>query len=655
MRHVRLSDDRMNRESGGEGRRVRRHPGKRVVSLIASLMGLTLALSPGLTWANEPPQDSSPSGEAIAAAASEPTLADSSTEPQSGDVPESPTPQDSGLAVPAKDANGQASDLEVPSTTAADGTPEAGVNPDSSPDEGIVPFADNPPLQCSYGTTGDNWLINQASQVNTQVSGEFTNKIEWVDPSTGAKTTIATLSDTARYGNDAITRETNALGISADGQYIYLVDFNIDPATNPDPKVYQYDVVLDEIKSFSAANNSTPTSPARDNYRTRRGGVDLNTGIYYYSTSTVTDSVGTGNAKTHYLYALNPTSGVSWYVGKVNTQHSGESGDLAFDGQGNMYFVVGSNNLAYVNVYSGQLPTDPTAPKIDITLSFLNQVGDTGSNTGNGVGIAYGPDGYLYVSNTGGGLYKVDPSTGTFVKVGGTQGLGGSGATVDLGTCVPPSTLTIKKAYPSGRSGAADQVTLSARRNNTQIGQPVTTDGPAVGTQTNQMGPLPILTGSSFSYVIRETATGGTASFTPYSTTYRCVDTQDAQWPEVSGDISTEGSQREFTLGEVLVPTGHVARAIECTFTNIPHASVQVDKLWVVNGTTHDHDDRPDGLDASPTVSSGGRFARDSSRATTSLSGKPPTSPRTVAASPAAPSPVTVSPARSIWAPTGRL
>ncbi len=565
-------------------------------------MGLTLALSPGLTWANEPPPESSSSGEAVAAAELEPTPADSSTEPPSEDVPESSTSQDPELADPATDANGQASDLGALSATAADGTPDAGVAPDASPDEGIVPFADNPPLACSVGTTGSNWLINQAS---TKVSeGVYTNRIEWVDPSDGVKTTIATLSDTARYRDNAITRETNALGISVDGKYIYLVDFNIDPADNPSPKVYQYDVVLDEINSFSAANDSNPTSPARDNYRTRRGGVDLNTGIYYYSTSTLTSSVDPGEAKTHYLYALDPGSGVSWYVGKVNTQHSGESGDLAFDSQGNMYFVVGSNNLAYVNVYSGQLPTDPNAPKIDITLSFLNQVGDTGSNTGNGVGIAYGPDGYLYVSNTAGGLYRVDPSTGAFTSAGGV--LGGGGATVDLGTCVPPSTLTIKKAYPSGRSEAADQVTLSARRNNTQIGQPATTDGPAVGMQTNQMGPLPILTGNSFTYVIRETATGGTASFTPYSTTYRCVDTKDAAWPVVSGDIATEGSQREFTLGEVLVPTGHVARAIECTFTNIPHANVQVDKLWVVNGTTHNHGQQPEGLEASLTMDPAG-------------------------------------------------
>lgn len=422
----------------------------------------------------------------------------------------------------------------------------------------------SPPLTCSEGTTGSNWLINQAS--TSAGGGIYTNKVEWVDPTTGVKTPIATLSDASAYGDAAITRETNGLGISSDGRYVYLVDFNISPTDNPNPKVYQYDVVEDKITSFPAANNSSDAE--KDNYRTRRGGVDLSTGIYYYSTSA--DPAST----THYLYALNPVSGESWYVGKVNTQHSGQSGDLAFDDQGNMYFVVGNNNLAYVNVYNGQLPTTPSDPKINVTLRFLNQVGNSGSNTGNGVGIAYGPDGYLYVSNTAGGVYKVDPSTGSFGAAGGT--LGGSGSTVDLGTCVSPSTLSVAKELPDGRTDQSDQFTLSAYRGTatgpntgTQVGQSVTTNGPDTGKQTNQVGPVPILTGSSNGeYWIRETASGF-SSFAGYDTSYTCKDDNDASWT-ADGKMTQTGNQRQAKIGAIPSAAAGKSRAIDCTITNEP-------------------------------------------------------------------------------------
>jgi LPXTG-motif cell wall-anchored protein len=381
--------------------------------------------------------------------------------------------------------------------------------------------------------------------------GATANKIQRYDVTNGQTTDLADLQSLG------VTRETNGLGISSNGRYFYVIDFNI----TSNPHIYQYDAQTGSVKTFNAANNGP-----NDNYKVRRGGVNLLNGIYYYST-TRQDSNGNPTAVNN-LYAFDPAAnngqGVSWYVGAVNTRAdaAGQSGDLAFDNQGNMYFVVGQNSSAYVYVYSGALPQTPNSQPISITPQYLNTVGDTG----NGVGIAYG-GGNLYISNTNGDFYRVDPSTGATT---GMTGVGGNGNTVDLATCTSPNTLTVKKNYPSGRDNANDNVTLSAWRNtSTQVGQNVDTDGPATGVQTNQLGPVPILVGDGNSYSVRENAKGGSNSFAAYDTSYSCVDTNDSTWPEVKGTITSGDTQRDFTLGTISAG-GAKARAIVCTFTNKP-------------------------------------------------------------------------------------
>ena len=156
---------------------------------------------------------------------------------------------------------------------------------------------------------------------------------------------------------------------------------------------------------------------------------------------------------------------------------------------------------AYVSVYSGTLPAAPTAP-IAITTNYLNVI--TGG--GNGVGIAYGSDGYLYASNNAGIFYKLDPSTGAIVATYYHPSVAVAG----------PSTWQVAhhRAHSlcsrmcKRRADADDQFTLSAHRGGTAdsglIGQPATTTGTANGVQAAQVGPLPILTGGDISYRIRE-------------------------------------------------------------------------------------------------------------------------------------------------------
>lgn len=406
-------------------------------------------------------------------------------------------------------------------------------------------------------------LYTQYSRQEPAGSGKFTNKLQRYDVGSGAVTDLADLSS-------KVTRETNGLGISADGRYFYLVDFDLKAVS--DPHIYRYDAQTGDVSTFNAATNfaNGTVAPANDNGKVRRGGVDLNTGVYYYSTTQMQPD-GKTATNINNLYAFDPSTGNNWYVGTVTTRDNGQSGDLAFDNQGDMYFVVGNDSTAYVNVYPGKLPSSPSTQPIAINTQFLNQVG----STGNGVGIAYG-NGYLYTSNTNGDIYQVDPSTGANSKLttlpipAGTGNTSQSGLTVDLATCTPPNTLTVKKNYPNGRDNVDDNVTLSAWRNgSTQVGQNVDTNGPATGVQTNQLGPVPILVGNGSSYTVRETAKGGSNSLTAYDTSYACTDQNDSTWPGVTGTIPSGDTQRDFTLGTISAG-GQKARAIVCTFTNKP-------------------------------------------------------------------------------------
>jgi hypothetical protein len=403
-------------------------------------------------------------------------------------------------------------------------------------------------------TVDSVYVVNQLSQAAT--GGGYTNKLQNLNVTNNTVTDLVDLSAT-------IPRETNGLGISSDGRYFYMIDFNI--GVVGDPHIYQYDAVTGAVTTFNAAKGGT----ANDNGLVRRGGVDLKTGIYYYSTTQLNGSAATA---VHNLYALNPSTGASWYVGTVTTQHAGASGDLAFDNLGNMYFVVGINNNAYVNVYDGRdLPTTPNATPIAITTKYLN----VNSGAGNGVGVAYGLNGYLYTSNTAAEYFQVDPSTGSTlagptVIPQGTGVAATSGRSVDLSTCVSPSTLTVKKNLPNGRVGTSDQFTLSAHRTTTtpagtaQVGQNVATDGSATGVQDKYVGPVPILTGTNHSYTVREAS----SALDNYGTSYRCIDTEDSTWAGVSGAVATTGGTRNATLGVIPAATGSKSRAIECTFTN---------------------------------------------------------------------------------------
>ena len=181
------------------------------------------------------------------------------------------------------------------------------------------------PINCTSATQS---IVNQASVVNADGT-TYTNRLEFFNTATGAMTPFADLSAATRA--NAVTRQTNGLGVDASGTGFYFVDFNQAPGGSPN--IYKYDAAADTLTTTPAP----PLGTTDDNAQVRRGGVNLKTGVYYYSTTRTTDP------RVHNLYALNP-AGETWYVGTVTTEQAGSSGDLAFDSEGRMYFVVGTNN-----------------------------------------------------------------------------------------------------------------------------------------------------------------------------------------------------------------------------------------------------------------------------------------------------------------------
>lgn len=121
------------------------------------------------------------------------------------------------------------------------------------------------PVMC---TPDSPFLYNQASQ--NQGNGQFTNRIERYDVTTGQLTNFVDLSQ-------VITRETNGLGISGDGRYFFMIDYRL----NSNAQIYRFDAATGETVTYQAA----PVGPGNDNAEVRRGAVDLKTGVYYYSTT----------------------------------------------------------------------------------------------------------------------------------------------------------------------------------------------------------------------------------------------------------------------------------------------------------------------------------------------------------------------------------
>ena len=441
------------------------------------------------------------------------------------------------------------------------------------------------------------------------VGGQRVNRVERIDVTTGQVEVVADFSPGVASAESTITEQVNGLGIRRDeqgrGRWLVFSTSNIGNAANPDQpprpqdirNVYQYDLLTGEL---TATRIPDSIWAADSNHTTRHGAIDLSTGIYYTATHR-------NNTDEFTLIAYDLTSGEVWLAGHLETPDaSGSSGDMAFDSLGNLYFVVGGQSSArQFTAPAGSLPTAP-GQQVELTLT------DTGGAATdeaapqqtppiartNGVGVAFGPYGYLYETFASGFLYRVDPSTGNIVpdsevrqqdvaladlspaQAGSTAR---GGASTDLATCASPSTLEVRK-FVNHRDEPGDQFTIAAARDDgVEVGVPVTTTGSADGLQEQVFGPVGILTQhedgtTPWAHTITEVGAGAT-DLAPYDSSYRCVDRNDPSWGPYEGAIDGD-DERSFTIPTPPREGAGGSRAIVCTITNADPGNPVIQKTF---------------------------------------------------------------------------
>ncbi|MFJ3956750.1 LPXTG cell wall anchor domain-containing protein [Arthrobacter sp. NPDC090010] len=365
-----------------------------------------------------------------------------------------------------------------------------------------------------------------------------------VDTSTGAQTSVGTFTTTGSAGN------INGLGISADGSKAYAIQ----PEANNARVLYEFDTSTGTTTRLGAGVTNAPLT---------HGAMSPN-GIYYYG--------GFSGAQNEMLvYGYNPQSRQSLgLVARGNIPTAGANGDWAFDSQGDLYVVGGVNGQNVVSVVTADLPTT-AGNTITITGKELSRPVTPANQPLNG--MAFGGDGYLYVSSAA-RMYKIHPTTGANLgNVPITQQ-----TMVDAASCATPNTVELQKNFPEGRVQSGDQVTLSINGEGITRGNTATTTGDQNGIQAESAGPVLVLGGDRIS--IAETGSG--AQSPGYQSQWVCTDRNSGQ--EIAHGDGTEGA---FTMPSDWA----MGVSALCTFTNTaqkPGIALEktVDKTELVAGET---------------------------------------------------------------------
>lgn len=225
----------------------------------------------------------------------------------------------------------------------------------------------------------------------------------------------------------------------------------------------------------------------------------------------------------------------------------GGNGDIAFDGNGNAYLVLGSAATTGATAYSRLYRIDRAdlASGSGTAVQLGGDIDATALNS-----IAFGQDGYLYVAgglNAQSDYIKIDPGTGETVEK-----LTLSTRITDLGSTAVPRTVVVGVETPGGLVDEDDSFTVVIENS----------DGDDLGTgETDGDGAVsvgPVLTVPDREYDISITP-GATTNPDDYTTTWECTDGAGdtiASGTGVSGSFTYPGSADE----------------IDCVFVNVPRA-----------------------------------------------------------------------------------
>ncbi|MBO0891601.1 MAG: hypothetical protein J2P14_11840, partial [Acidothermales bacterium] len=297
------------------------------------------------------------------------------------------------------------------------------------------------------------------------------------------------------------------------------------------------------------------------------GAVDPANGIYYYAGYA---GISGGASRRIEIWGYDPNTATS--LGELievpipNSTNS--TGDIAFDGGGNLFIVSGTNNPTGSNSsqilrVDGPLPTSgPTVERTPTELATNTAPAGTGFYNG----IAFAADGTLYAqyaTSAPGGtatLVHLNPNTGAMIGTTPQTGVPDNGILTDLAGCSLPGTLTVRKDLPNGRARAQDQFTMSVTGGGLTEGNTATTTGSATGLQNEEVGPLPGIPGTDYT-ISEELASGSTAELSDYTSTWSCEDAN-------SGETIASGDGTSFDLTFPSPDSTVQGAVVVCTFTN---------------------------------------------------------------------------------------
>ncbi len=383
----------------------------------------------------------------------------------------------------------------------------------------------NPALTCSAGTIYNLMSNGNFYALNTTSGADAAAAPSKLGPSTS---------------------DDNALGISSNGQTAYSMIQAVSGGN----------LTLD-VTTVSTGAAAAHTVPAGNITNDVAGGVDPVNGDFYYGGWNSADTV-------FYAFVFNGTTGVE--VGSITPGGVEGSGDLAFDGLGNLYVLVGTKTSGQIDeVNASALPASGTGA---LTFKVLASL----SGGGNFDGIAFAANGSLYAEDGNGDLYAINPNNGGVSPL--ITQTGYSGTPVDLASCAYNGTLSLEKNIV-GRVGTSDQFALSITGGGIASGNTGTTSGSTTGLQTassEEAGPVVGIPGTVYS--IAETAAGG-ANLANYASSYNCT----------NFGTTVSGSGTSATLPSFPAATGNTGAAVACTFTNTP-ASISVLKTPSVSSVS---------------------------------------------------------------------
>ena len=246
-------------------------------------------------------------------------------------------------------------------------------------------------------------------------------------------------------------------------------------------------------------------------------------------------------------------------VGYVNTginieDISAANGDIAFNARGDLFFLVSGGDKAAIGTITADELRTAHGGELQSSSTALKQLSG-GTNGGNANGIAFDPDGSVYLGTTD-YLYKYNPTT--WQQIGQPRKV--LRDSTDLAGCSSPSSIEITKNVVD-RKDATDQFTLWMKRGDAEVAR-ATTEGSRSGQQNKQIGPVVALRGETYS--ISEVIAEGSASDLPtdYETNWVCTDEEG--WKD-----SGEGTEFEITVTRL-------GQSISCEFTNTPVPDTQL-------------------------------------------------------------------------------